>query len=50
VALQFGQDSKEGLYKSGETGRFWTFETKWWVKTINHPVFHAIVIPRGLAL
>lgn len=26
--LQFDQNSAEDFYKSGETGRFWTFETK----------------------
>ena len=34
--LQFNQNSEEDFYKSGETGRFWTFQTKKWIKTINH--------------
>ena len=34
--LQFDQNNEEDYYKSGETGRFWTFETKQWIKTINH--------------
>jgi len=34
--LQFNQNSKDDFYKSGETGRFWTFETKKWIKTIDH--------------
>lgn len=34
--LQFEQNSKEDFYQSGETGRFWTFQTKQWVKTTNH--------------
>lgn len=34
--LQFDQNSEEDYYKSGETGRFWTFDTKQWIRTINH--------------
>ena len=34
--LQFDQNSEDDFYKSGETGRFWTFQTKKWIKTINH--------------
>ena len=34
--LQFDQNSKDDLYKSGETGRFWTFETMKWIRTMNH--------------
>lgn len=34
--LEFNQNSKEDFYKSGETGRFWTFQTKQWIRTINH--------------
>jgi hypothetical protein len=34
--LQFDQNSKDDFYKSGETGRFWTFDTKQWIRTINH--------------
>lgn len=34
--LQFDQNSDEDFYKSGETGRFWTFETKHWIRTTNH--------------
>ena len=34
--LQFDQNSTDDFYKSGETGRFWTFETKRWIKTIGH--------------
>ena len=34
--LQFDQNSKSDFYRSGETGRFWTFETKKWVRTISH--------------
>ncbi|QWX85182.1 pyridoxamine 5'-phosphate oxidase family protein [Cellulophaga sp. HaHaR_3_176] len=34
--LQFDQNSEADFYKSGETGRFWTFETKQWIRTINH--------------
>ena len=34
--LQFDQNSADDFYKSGETGRFWTFETKRWIKTIGH--------------
>ena len=34
--LQFDQNSESDFYKSGETGRFWTFETKKWIRTFNH--------------
>ena len=34
--LQFDQNSEDDLYKSGKTGRFWTFETKRWIRTIGH--------------
>ncbi len=34
--LEFDQNSDKDFYKSGETGRFWTFETKQWIKTLNH--------------
>ena len=34
--LQFDQNSEEDFYKSGETGRFWTFKTKSWIRTKNH--------------
>ena len=36
ATLQFEQNSAEDFYKSGETGRFWTFETKKWIRTIGH--------------
>lgn len=36
ATLQFDQNSEEDLHQSGETGRFWTFETKQWIKTENH--------------
>lgn len=36
TALQFDQNSNEDFYKSGETGRFWTFDTKQWIRTANH--------------
>ena len=36
ATLQFDQNSEEDFYKSGETGRFWTFETKRWIRTIGH--------------
>lgn len=36
AALQFDQNSADDLYKSGNTGRFWTFEIKKWIRTINH--------------
>jgi hypothetical protein len=36
ATLQFEQNSDDDFYKSGETGRFWTFETKKWIRTINH--------------
>lgn len=36
AALQFDQNSESDLYRSGETGRFWTFETKRWIHTRNH--------------
>ncbi len=38
--LQFNQNSNEDFHTSGETGRFWTFETKQWIRTINHHVVH----------
>ena len=34
--LQFDQNSADDFYKSGETGRFWTFETKQWIRTKGH--------------
>lgn len=34
--LQFDQNSQDDFYTSGETGRFWTFETKRWIRTVNH--------------
>lgn len=34
--LQFDQNSKDDLYKSADTGRFWTFQTKKWIRTIDH--------------
>ena len=34
--LQFDQTSENDFYKSGETGRFWIFETRQWIKTSNH--------------
>jgi len=34
--LQFDQNTADDFYKSGETGRFWTFETKQWIRTTNH--------------
>ena len=34
--LQFDQNSSEDFRKSGETGRFWTFETKKWIRTRDH--------------
>ena len=34
--LQFDQNLGEDFYKSGQTGRFWTFQTKQWIRTINH--------------
>ena len=34
--LQFNQNTGDDFYKSGETGRFWTFETKQWIRTTNH--------------
>lgn len=34
--LQFDQSSEKDLYRSGETGRFWIFQTKQWIRTINH--------------
>ena len=36
AALQFDQNSEDDFYKSGETGRFWTFATKKWIRTMNH--------------
>ena len=41
AALQFDQNSEYDLYKSGDTGRFWTFESKRWIRTINHHVVSA---------
>lgn len=34
--LQFDQNSEADFHKSGETGRFWTFQTKRWIRTIDH--------------
>ncbi len=34
--LEFDQNSAADFYKSGETGRFWTFETKQWIRTKSH--------------
>ena len=34
--LQFDQMSDEDFYKSGETGRFFIFKTKRWIRTVNH--------------
>ncbi len=34
--LEFNQHSDKDYHKSGETGRFWTFETKKWIKTSDH--------------
>ena len=34
--LQFDQNSEKDFHKSGETGRFWTFKTTQWIRTINH--------------
>ena len=34
--LEFDQNSNDDFYKSGETGRFWTFETKNWIRTTGH--------------
>ena len=36
AALEFEQHSDKDFHKSGETGRFWTFEIKHWIKTVNH--------------
>ena len=36
ATLEFNQHSDKDFHKSGETGRFWTFEIKHWIKTINH--------------
>ena len=36
AVIQFDQNSEIDLLKSGETGRFWTFETKHWIRTANH--------------
>jgi len=36
ATLEFDQHSDNDFHKSGETGRFWTFETKQWIKTLNH--------------
>ncbi|WP_299799779.1 pyridoxamine 5'-phosphate oxidase family protein [uncultured Maribacter sp.] len=40
AALEFDQNSADDFYKSGETGRFWTFETKQWLRTVNHHKVH----------
>jgi len=34
--LEFEQNSEKDYHKSGETGRFWTFKTTKWIRTINH--------------
>ncbi len=34
--LAFGQNSEADLNKSGETGRFWLFETEQWILTQQH--------------
>lgn len=34
--LQFDQNSEKDFYTSGETGRFWIFQTKQWIRTKNH--------------
>lgn len=34
--LQFDQNDGDDFYKSGETGRFWTFQPKQWIRTIDH--------------
>ena len=34
--LQFDQNTEDDLRRSGDTGRFWTFETKKWIRTLNH--------------
>ncbi len=39
--LEFEQNSEDDFYKSGETGRFWTFETKHWIRTTNHHTVQA---------
>lgn len=39
--LEFNQNSENDLYKSGETGRFWTFETKHWIRTKDHHNVHS---------
>ena len=36
ATLEFDQNSEKDFHKSGETGRFWTFETKQWIRTIDH--------------
>ena len=36
ATLEFDQNSEKDFHKSGETGRFWTFEIKQWIKTIDH--------------
>ena len=38
--LEFDQNSEKDFHKSGETGRFWTFETKQWIRTIDHHKVH----------
>ena len=44
AALQFDQNSESDYYKSGETGRFWTFEAKRWIRTINHHKVNAAFV------
>ncbi len=34
--LQFNQNTEGDFHNSGETGRFWIFQTKKWLRTINH--------------
>lgn len=41
AALQFDQNSEKDMHKSGDTGRFWTFETKQWIRTANHHQMNA---------
>lgn len=36
AALEFDQNSADDLHKSGDTGRFLTFETKQWIRTKDH--------------
>lgn len=35
-SLDFEQTTPEDLKKSGDTGRFWLFETKQWIRTEHH--------------